>query len=191
MNRILAALLCLLMAVSFCACNAPAEPTPTPDVTAQPTPEQSADPTPEVTEAPAPEGGEDAAGKSGDEMTLEEIMTEILANAGELPMYENIPLTEENFTFYSFANYVPGTEGLVSEPMMSSIAHSVLLLRAETEDAAQSLAEEVDANKDPMKWLCVEAEKSLVITHGRTVLLVMSSTAVADAVSSAFDALWS
>ena len=186
MKRILAALLCLLMAFSLCACNSPAEPAPTPDVTAEPTPDVTAEPTPEST----PEATPEPAAPTGDDMSLDEIMVEILADAGELPMCETMALDEETFSFFAFADYVPGAEGLVSEPMMSSVAHSVLLLRVDSEEAAQSLAEEVDAKKDPRKWLCVEAEKSIVATHGCTVLLVMSTEFVADTVSASFDALW-
>ena len=36
------------------------------------------------------------------------------------------------------------------------------------------MAEDIEANANPNKWLCVTAEKTEVVSHGNLVLLVMS-----------------
>ena len=66
------------------------------------------------------------------------------------------------------------TEGLASEAMIGSIAHSVVLLRAEDEAAAETLKEDVKANVDPRKWICVEAEEVITDNIGDLVILIMS-----------------
>ncbi|MBQ6842030.1 MAG: hypothetical protein IJO80_02280, partial [Firmicutes bacterium] len=60
---------------------------------------------------------------------------------------------------------------------------------ADSETAAK-VAADMDANKDPRKWCCVEAEKAEVIVNGSTILLVMSSTDAATAIANNFNALW-
>jgi len=125
----------------------------------------------------------------GDSMTLTEIM-ETITDGLELPATENIPLTEENFEFYTFISPVEGAEGLATEPMMSSIAHSVVLIRLPDNADAQSVADSISANADPRKWICVEAEKTVVSVHGNTILLVMSSEDNATHIADSFDALF-
>ena len=53
-------------------------------------------------------------------------------------------------------------------------------------DAAE-IAKQIEDQADPRKWICVEAEKTIVKQRGNVVLLVMSTADVADAVAQAFD----
>ena len=55
----------------------------------------------------------------------------------------------------------------------------------------KKLAADVEANLNPAKWVCVEAEKTAVLVHNCTVLLVMSWSNVTDALTANFNALWS
>ena len=54
-----------------------------------------------------------------------------------------------------------------------------------------SASGDVEANLNPAKWVCVEAEKTAVLVHNCTVLLVMSWSDVTDALTANFNALWS
>ena len=72
------------------------------------------------------------------------------------------------------AQLIEGAEGVVSEAMISSVAHSVGLVRLPEDADAQAVAEDIEANANPNKWLCVTAEKTEVVSHGNLVLLVMS-----------------
>ena len=121
-----------------------------------------------------------------DSRSLSEIMTSLTSNLGEMPMIGEIPLDEENFAFYTFADYVKGAEGLVSEPMMGSFAHSVVLVRLPEGTDVSAFASKVKNNADPRKWICVEAETVEVRTKGNLVLLVMSSKETANKIVSRF-----
>ncbi|MBQ3078058.1 MAG: hypothetical protein IJC43_09380 [Clostridia bacterium] len=125
----------------------------------------------------------------GADMTLSEIMTTILDGAvpAELAVGE-MPLDEENFAFFAFIDPIEGAEGLASEAMMSSVAHSVVLLRLPEDADAAAVAAEVEKNADPRKWICVTAEKTEVLQHGNLVLLVMSATDTATAIAENFTA---
>ncbi len=63
-------------------------------------------------------------------------------------------------------------EALISESMMAS-PYEVAVIRAESAEAASKLAEDVKANIDPRKWICVEADQITVETIDDVVLLVM------------------
>ncbi len=122
----------------------------------------------------------------GDTRPLSEIMSSITSNLGEMPMLGEIELDKENFSFYTFADYVEGAEGYVSEPMMGSFAHSVVLVRLPEGTDVSAFASKVKANADPRKWICVEAETVEVRTKGNLVLLVMSSKETANKIVSKF-----
>lgn len=119
---------------------------------------------------------------------LSDIMSAITSNLGEMPMLMNEPLTEENFEFFTFAKYVNGAEAFVSEPMMGSFAHSVVLVRLPEGADVTAFANEVKANANARKWICVEAEKVTVTQKDDLVLLVMSSAERADKITAAFKA---
>ena len=132
-------------------------------------------------------GEENAA--AVDSMSLEEIMTSILDGVPDLPDYEAVPLTEENFEFFTFLPYADGYEGLEADALIGSIAHSVVLVRVPDDADAAEAAAEIEANANPRKWICVEAEATHVRQYGDTILLVMSSAETANAILQNFDAL--
>lgn len=108
------------------------------------------------------------------ESPLSDEMSVLMENVTDLPNVSDTILNQENFEYYAFIPYIEGVEGLCSEALIGSIAHSVVMLRLpEGVDAAQ-VAEDVKANMNPAKWVCVEAEKAEVLHDDNTVLLVMS-----------------
>ena len=52
----------------------------------------------------------------------------------------------------------------------------------------QAVAEDIEANANPNKWLCVTAEKTQVVSHGNLVLLVMSFEDDVDTIVDNFNA---
>jgi len=94
------------------------------------------------------------------------------------------------FPAFTFIDYIEGAEAVISEGMISAIAHSVVLVRVPEGTDAADVAAQIEANADPRKWICVEAEKTVVSQHGSLVLLVMSSEATATAIAANFDALY-
>lgn len=154
-----------------------------PDVMPEVAPEEMPEvDTPAVEPAPMPEG--DPA-----DMTLDDIMAAIL-NGVETPMAEVMALDEESIQYFAFTTMPEGGEAIVSEGMISAIAHSVVLVRVGDAADAEKVAAEIEKNADPRKWVCVEAEKKVVLTHGDTVLLVMSNTAAADGIAANYEALY-
>ena len=53
----------------------------------------------------------------------------------------------------------------------------------------RSLAADIEANADPRKWICVEAESKIVDYSGDVVILIMTGADSAEAIHAAFTAL--
>ncbi len=111
------------------------------------------------------------------EGSLEDIMTKLYdgIKEEEMPMMvENIPLNEENFKAFAFAD-VKYKEALASESMVGSVAHSVVLIRLEDASKTEEVVKEIKEKADPRKWICVEAENVYVLNKGDLVVLIMSN----------------
>lgn len=59
------------------------------------------------------------------------------------------------------------------EPMMGSIAYSMVAARVKSEVGTKSVAEAMKAGIDPRKWICVEANDILCAGYGDVVLFIM------------------
>lgn len=108
---------------------------------------------------------------------LSDVMKKLYENISEdeMPLLETVEVTKENQEYYlgnvSF-NY---QEALASEPVMSSIAHSVVLIRLKDTKNIESIKKEIKEKVDPNKWICVGVEDKnvIVVSKGNLVLLVM------------------
>lgn len=78
---------------------------------------------------------------------------------------------------------------VVSEPMMSSQAYSLVLAKVKSGANASKIAETMKDNIDTRKWICVTAEKVYATSSGDVVFLVMTRTDLADAVYNSFKTL--
>ena len=65
------------------------------------------------------------------------------------------------------------TEAAAFEPMMGSIAFSMVLVRVADGADAKSVAESMKAGIDTRKWICVEADDLKVAGFGDVVMLIM------------------
>ena len=65
------------------------------------------------------------------------------------------------------------TDIAVFEPMMGSMAFSMVLVRVDEAKNAESVAKEMSENIDTRKWICVEADDLKVAGFGDVVMLVM------------------
>ncbi len=61
----------------------------------------------------------------------------------------------------------------VYEPMMGSIAFSMVLVRLNDAADAKTVAQEMSDNIDTRKWICVEANEKIVAGYGDVVMLIM------------------
>ena len=68
------------------------------------------------------------------------------------------------------------TEAAVFEPMMGSIAFSMVMIRTAEGADAKAVAEAMKAGIDTRKWICVEADDLMVAGYGDVVMLIMVST---------------
>lgn len=108
---------------------------------------------------------------------LSDVMKKLYENISEdeMPLLETVKVTKENQEYYlgnvSF-NY---QEALASEPVMSSIAHSAVLIRLKDTKNIESIKKEIKEKVDPNKWICVGVEDKnvIVVSKGNLILLVM------------------
>ena len=118
------------------------------------------------------------------EGTLEEIMEKVYSDVykgvadDQKPMLGNINVStdmKDNIGYYIGTEEIEYEEILASEPMMGSIAHSVVLVRmkegADIEEAKKLIKE----NINPRKWICVEVpeDKVIVKSKGNLIILIM------------------
>ncbi len=112
--------------------------------------------------------------------TLDEIMAEVYLGVNqEYPAMMTTILDDSNVAYFLGTDDVSYTGALASEPMMSSFAHSVVLLRVNEETDVDALMETIKTNVDPRKWICVGVEEDQVIVDhvGDLVILIMDQEA--------------
>lgn len=111
----------------------------------------------------------------------------------EMPgvMTQPIDVTDKDMV-----SYVTGLENgdeleyaVVSEPMMSSQAFSMIIAKVKSGVNASKVAETMKNNIDTRKWICVSAEQLYATNSGDVVFLVMTNKELADAVYNSFKAL--
>ncbi len=166
------------------------EDTPRPEET--PEPEETAEPAPAATPAtaatPAPA---DTPAPAATALTLQEIVDKMVEVSGfeAGPSYASYEVGKDD------AQYVIGYEGFSGEftealgygPLMGSIPFVMVVFRLPDGADAQSFADDIKANADLRKWICVEAETAEAAVSGNTVMFIMCDTATAGAFVSAFN----
>lgn len=137
----------------------------------------SAGGTTEVTEAPT------QAAPRLLEGTLEELLNQVIAEqpvefSGMAFPLDLTDTSEEGLWAIKSNTGLDGTDSIkeaaVFEPMMSSIAYSMVMVRvADQGVTSQEVAEAMKAGIDTRKWICVEADDLLVCGFGDVVMLIM------------------
>lgn len=115
-------------------------------------------------------------GQKNVEGTLEEIMTKIYKDIPkeERPMeLANTVVTEETVEYFLGTKDIEYEEALASEPMVSSIAHSVVLVRTKKNANVEEIKRKIQENVNPRKWMCVEADEVIVKSKGNLIILIM------------------
>lgn len=119
-------------------------------------------------------------GEKNVEGTLNEIIEKIYADipSDEMPMIENLDVLKMvpgNLTYYIGTEDIEYEAVLASEPMMSSIAYSVVLVRMKDGADIESAKKEIKDNVNPRKWGCVEVpeEDVIVKSKGDLIILIM------------------
>jgi len=116
-------------------------------------------------------------GEKNVEGSLEELMTKVYADfkEDELPMLGQTEVNEENIEYYLGDSGIEYESALASEPMMGSIAHSVVLVRTKDNADIEGIKTKIKEKIDPRKWVCVGVEKEdvTVLNKGNLVALIM------------------
>lgn len=96
-----------------------------------------------------------------------------------MPSCSITEVTADNAQYYLGVTDIPYVRAIASEPMMSSVAHSVVLLEVKDGSDISSIKKQIKENVDGRKWICVgvEPENILVENIGNYVLLVMDEQA--------------
>ncbi len=123
------------------------------------------------------------------EGTLEEILAKIYETADveeEQREYFQNNLATTAFTpdaaeYYLGVNGLDFAEAIASEPLMSSQAYSLCLVRANEGADIDQMMTDIKENVNPNKWICVGVEEDQVIVDhiGDLVILIMSDQAEA------------
>lgn len=155
MKKILSMILALCLVLSLAACGGNAAPE-----TAEPSTEAAA----------------------SVEATCEELLNQIVEKQPVEFMGGIIPvdLTDTSEDGLWNINYFTGlqdasqiTEVAVFEPMMGSIAFSMVMVRVAPEAGSKTVAEAMKSGIDTRKWICVEANDLLVAGYADMVMLIM------------------
>jgi len=95
-----------------------------------------------------------------------------------------------------FVQYVTGLESakdvelvVVSEPMITSQAYSLILVKVKDGVNADEVAKTMSENVDTRKWICVTAEKLYATSSGDVVCLVMTKAETAKVIYERFKTL--
>lgn len=139
------------------------------------------------------------------EGTLDEILTKLYADfkEDELPMLQKINFFErlegatdeehaDRIKSFIGSDKIQAKEVLASEPAMSSIAYSVVLVRMEEKADIEKAKTEIKNNVDPRKWLCVEVPEEDVIVKSKgdlIILIMVADEATRTKIETAFDNL--
>lgn len=93
-------------------------------------------------------------------------------------LYNDVPstrreaLNDENIEYY-LGTKIDYVEGLASEPDMSSIAHSVVLVKVKDVSKMEEIKKQVQENLNPNKWVCVGVAEIKMASSGDILLVVM------------------
>ncbi len=120
-------------------------------------------------------------------MSVLDILKEVMSDVDVGIETDYMLLDSENFQYFAFVDYKEGYEAACNEAVINACAHSVVLVRVPDGEDAAAVAKDIEANANPRKWVCVEAEETKVVQNGNLVLLVMSYDDTTPAVVNSFN----
>lgn len=145
----------------------------------------------EVPEEPSNNDSETAEITINSADDLIALVNELYAENEEL--YPSLMTQEIDVSDTDSVSYMTGLENgknleylVVSEPMMSSQAYSLVIAKVKEGVGADIIAREMSEKINTRKWICVSAEKLYATSSEDLVFLVMSSEKMAKPVYDAF-----
>ena len=111
----------------------------------------------------------------------------------EMPMLmtQELDMTDtETVKYFTGLENIDNVEYVVaSEPMMTSQAYSLVLVKVKDGVNADAVAKTMNENINTRKWICVTAEKVYTAASGNVICLVMTNTETAQTVFESFKTL--
>lgn len=126
-------------------------------------------------------------GNGNSKMSLEDIVEKLYENI-DVPPYETVRLTPENFAYYSFVPYDDSLSAVTADALVNITPHSVVVIRSEKGDGAR-LAALIFKYADPDKWISVWADWVNVAYTDHYVVLIMSEEGRANAIAENFKSI--
>lgn len=115
-------------------------------------------------------------------------MLDTITKGTDLPQTSVFVLDKSNFEAYSFMPWEEGIESVCQEGMMTTTAHSLVLLKTNP-DKAEEWAKAIAKKANPLKWICVGAESSQVLYTKEYILLAMTYDSEMPTIEKNFKAL--
>lgn len=123
-------------------------------------------------------------GEKNIEGSLDELMTSVYSDVyagladdqkpvlGTINVLQDVP---DNIEYYIGSKDIEYDEIFASEPMMGSIAHSVVLVRMKDGADINAAKAKIKDTVDPRKWVCVGVEEEDIIlkSKGNLIILIM------------------
>lgn len=108
----------------------------------------------------------------------------------EMPMVMTMPVDTTDVDAVKSFTGLDSAENIeyavASEPMMSSQAYSLVLVKAKDGADVNAMAKAMNENINERKWICVTAEKIYTTTSGNVICLVMTNADTAQPVFESF-----
>ncbi len=124
------------------------------------------------------------------ELSMNEVVDKLYVGLEDnMPMVGSTEITKDNMKSYIGIDNLDIKEGVASEALIGSIAHSVVVLRVNDKVDVEKAKNDIKENANPRKWVCVEAEKVIVKSKGDVIILIMSNNELAPKIESNFDNL--
>jgi len=119
--------------------------------------------------------------ESNVEGELADLMTKVyegIKDEDKPMMLMNVEVNEENVEYYLGSADIEFESALASESGVGSIAHSVVLVRAKSNQDVEKLKKDIKESINPRKWICVSVEENNVIVDsiGDLVILIMDNS---------------
>ncbi len=198
MKKWLAVLMAVMMVTALAGCGKKdkQESTDAPETTTEA-------PTDAQTEAPTDgENGAPSDEETGEESTMEAAFAELadvidkIYEKTELvdatAMWDTTPvdLSSDETAKYFIGIGTDGVEAAVySEPMMNVTPYSLCLIRAAEGADIDQMKQGILEGVDPIKWICVNADKVVVVNSGNLIMMVMADEETTEDVYQAFSAV--
>ncbi|NLP13533.1 MAG: hypothetical protein GX383_03405 [Clostridium sp.] len=193
MKRLLLLVLALVFVVSFTACQTKdtgGEPEPTKDISQNKDDGQNSDQNKDDgqnnDQNKDDEQNSDQNEQSGNlDGSLEDILAKIYDTAEVSSNFKNFidsglqttEITAESCGYYLGKEDIEFEEAIASEPIMSTSAYSLCLVRVKEGADIEKIKKDIKDNVDPMKWICVGVDPSNIFVDniGDVIILIMSN----------------